>query len=249
MIDILIVDDEKKIREGISHNIDWAAFDINVCGTASSGLEALDMIDMFMPGIVITDISMSDMDGLELLEIINQTYPTVKVILISGYKEFEYAQKAVALNAFSYLTKPINSKMLLDKVKEAKNLIEKRISEVKINDVIRKKLRENILVVRDSFFTTLMEGRLRNREEIESRSEFLEIDLNYNQFLVSVLTFEAGGAVKNKNFYDISFYKAAIMSKTEEKINDMYTCYVFNLGEKIGVMTCSDRIEKALLTR
>lgn len=248
MIDILVVDDEKKIREGITLNIDWAAHDINVCGTASSGFEALDMIDMFMPGIVITDISMSDMDGLELLEIINQTYPTVKVILISGYKEFEYAQKAVALNAYSYLTKPINSKLLLDKVKEAKDIIEKRISEVKINDVIRKKLRENILVVRDSFFTTLMEGRLRNRADIESRGEFLEIDLNYNQFLISILAFEAGGAVKNKNFYDISFYKAAIMSKTEEKIGDMYTCYVFNLGAKIGVMTCSDRIEKSLLT-
>lgn len=248
MIDILIVDDEKKIREGISNNIDWASNDINICGTASSGLEALDMIDMFMPGIVITDISMSDMDGLELLDIINQTYPTVKVILISGYKEFEYAQKAVALNAFSYLTKPINSKMLLDKVIEAKALIEKRISEVKINDVIRKKLRENILVVRDSFFTTLMEGRNRNRVDIENRGEFLEIDLNYNQFLVCIMAFEAGGAVKNKNFYDISFYKAAIMSKTEEKISDMYTCYVFNLGEKIGVLTCSDRIEKSLLT-
>lgn len=200
MIDILIVDDEKKIREGISNNIDWASNDINICGTASSGLEALDMIDMFMPGIVITDISMSDMDGLELLDIINQTYPTVKVILISGYKEFEYAQKAVALNAFSYLTKPINSKMLLDKVIEAKALIEKRISEVKINDVIRKKLRENILVVRDSFFTILMEGRNRNRVDIENRGEFLEIDLNYNQFLVCIMAFEAGGAVKNKNF-------------------------------------------------
>ena len=247
MIDILIVDDEKKIREGISRNIDWGSYDINICGTASSGLEALDIIDLFMPGIVITDISMGDMDGLELLEIINQTYPTVKVILISGYKEFEYARKAVALNAFSYITKPINSKLLLDKVIEAKNEIEKRISEVKINDVIRKKLRENILVVKDSFFTTLMEGKLRNRAEIESRGEFLEINLAYEQFLISILAFEAGGAVKNKNFYDISFYKAAIMSKTEEKINEMYSCYVFNLGERIGVMTCSDLIEKSLL--
>ena len=248
MIDVLIVDDEKKIREGIRNSIDWGSYGINVCGMASGGLEALDMIDMFMPGIVITDISMADMDGLELLEIVNQTYPTVKVILISGYKEFEYARKAVALNAFSYLTKPINSQTLLEKVVAAKEEIEKRISEVKINDVIRKRLRENILVVRDSFFSNLMEGRIRNRQEIESRAEFLEIDLDYTQFLVCIMSFEAGGAIRNKNFYDISFYKAAIMSKTEEKIGDMYTCYVFNLGAGIGVMVCSDRIEKVLLT-
>lgn len=248
MIDILIVDDEKKIREGISQNIDWTAYDINVCGTASSGLEALDMIDMFMPGIVITDISMGDMDGLELLEIINQTYPTVKVILISGYKEFEYAQKAVALNAFSYLTKPINSQTLISKVVEAKTEIEKRISEVKINDVIRKKLRENILVVRDSFFASLMEGKIRNRKEIEGRAEFLEINLGFRQFLVSIMAFEAGGAVKDKNFYDISFYKAAIMSKSEEKISDLYDCHVFNMDSRIGIMVCSDRIAKSVLT-
>lgn len=248
MIDILIVDDEIKIREGISKNVDWQTHGVNVCGTAASGMEALDMIDSLMPGIIITDISMGDMDGLELLEIINQTYPTIKVILISGYKEFEYAQKAIALNAYSYLTKPINSKILLEKVLEAKKDIEKRISEVKINDVIRKKLRENILVVKDSFFSTLLEGKLRNREEIESRAEFLEIDFNYNQFLVSIITFETGGAIKNKNLYDISFYKAAIMSKTEEKINDMYTCYVFNLDARIGVMICAELIEKNLLS-
>lgn len=248
MIDVLIVDDEKKIREGISKNIDWAAHGINICGAAAGGLEALDMIDMYMPGIVITDISMSDMDGLELLEVINQTYPTVKVILISGYKEFEYARKAIALKAFSYLTKPINSQILIDKVLDAKDEIEKRISEVKINDVIRKKLRENILVVRDSFFTTLMEGRLRNRADIESRGDFLEINLNFSQFLVCVMAFEMGGSIRNKNFYDISFYKAAIMSKTEEKIGDMYKCYVFNMEERIGIMICSDLIEKSLLT-
>ncbi len=247
MIDVLIVDDEKKIREGISNIIDWAKHDICICGTASNGLEALDMVDMLMPGIVITDISMGDMDGLELLEIINQTYPTVKVILISGYREFEYAQKAIALNAFSYLTKPINPKALLEKVIEAKSEIEKKISEIKINDVIRKKLRENILVVKDSFFTTLMEGRLRNKADIESRAEFLDINLSFNQFLVSIMAFEAGGSVKNKNFYDISFYKAAIMSKTEEKIGDMYTCFVFNFGTKIAVLICSDLIEKSLL--
>ncbi|MBN2558753.1 MAG: response regulator [Clostridia bacterium] len=248
MIDVLIVDDEKKIREGISGGIDWAGNGINICGTASSGIEALDMIDKYMPGIIITDISMADMDGLELLEIINQTYPTVKVILISGYKDFEYAQKAIALNAYSYITKPINSQALLEKVVQAKDDIEKRISEVKINDVIRKKLRENILVVRDSFFTTLLEGRIRNKEEIGGRADFLEINLDFKQFLVFIMAFESGGAAKNKNFYDISFYKAAIMSKTEEKISDIYTCHVFNLGARIGGMVCSDLIEKNILT-
>ncbi len=247
MIDVLIVDDEKTIREGMRRNIDWAGHGINICGTASSGVEALDMINSFMPGIVVTDISMSDMDGLELLEIINQTYPTIKVILISGYKEFEYARKAVALNAYSYLTKPIDSKALLEKVLKAKSEIEKKISEVRIDNVIRKKLRENILVVRDSFFTTLLEGKIRNREDIKSQADFLDIDFDFNRFLVAILTFESGGSLGKRNFYDISFYKAAIMSKTEDKLNDLYSCHVFNLGQKIGMMVCADTLEKSIL--
>ncbi|HPQ46305.1 MAG TPA: response regulator [Clostridia bacterium] len=247
MIDILIVDDEKRIRDGIRNNIPWEANGINVCGTASSGMEALDMIDSMMPGIVITDISMSDMDGLELLELINQTYPAVKVILISGYKDFEYAQKAVSLNAYSYLTKPIDSAKLLQKVLDAKADIEKRLSEIRINDAIRKRLRENILVVKDSFFSNLLEGKLRNKKEIEDTAEYLEINFGFNQFLVAVISYEAGQSLKNSNLYDISFFKAAIMSRTEELIKDMYTCYVFNLGAMIGVIVCADRIEKNLL--
>ena len=247
MIDVLIVDDEKRIRDGISRNIEWEANGINICGTASSGMEALDMIDSMMPGIVITDISMSDMDGLELLELINQTYPAIKVILISGYKDFEYAQKAVSLNAYSYLTKPIDSAKLLAKVIEAKVDIEKRISEVKINDAIRKRLRENILVVKDSFFSNLLEGKIRNKKEIEDTAEYLEINFGFSQFLVAVISYEAGGALKNSNLYDISFFKAAIMSKTEEIIKDMYDCYVFNLDALIGVMICAEKIEKSLL--
>jgi len=246
MIDVLIVDDEQRIRDGISRNIDWEEKGINICGTASSGMEALDIIDNMMPGIVITDISMSDMDGLELLEIINQTYPAIKVILISGYKEFEYAQKAVALNAYSYMTKPIDSDKLLEKVLEAKSEIEKRISEVKINDAIRKRLRENILVVKDSFFSNLLEGKLRNRLEIEETARYLEIDFGYSQFLVAVISYEAGKSLKNSNLYDMSFFKAAIMSRTEELLKELYTCYVFNLGPMIGVIVCSDKIDKSM---
>lgn len=247
MIDVLIVDDEKRIREGISKNIEWEENGINICGTASSGIEALDMIDSMMPGIVITDISMSDMDGLELLEIISQTYSSIKVILISGYKDFEYAQKAVSLNAYSYLTKPLDSDKLLEKVIEAKAEIEKKISEVKINDDIRKRLRENILVVKDTFYSNLLEGKIRNREEISDTAEYLEINFGFKQFLVAVISYEAGSSLKNSNLYDISFFKAAIMSKTEELVQDIYTCYVFNLDAMIGVIVCADKLEKDLL--
>jgi len=247
MIDILIVDDENRIREGISKSIDWKSHGVNVCGSASDGSEALDLIEVFMPNIVITDISMKDMDGLELLEIINQMYPNIKVILISGYKNFEYARKAVAFNAFAYITKPIDEQSLVNKVLEAKEQIEKRLAEIKINNSIRKKLRENILILKDTFFKMLVEGKIRNHLDIKKRTDSLEIELNCKQYLTCILEYEANSTMNKNNIYDLSFYKAAIMSYVEEKVQGIYKCYIFNLDNKIGMIVCGEVIEKNIL--
>ncbi|MFO7636621.1 MAG: response regulator [Clostridia bacterium] len=247
MIDILIVDDEKKIREGISRSIDWASHGINICASAGSGTEALEMIEQFMPSIVVTDISMEEMDGLELLEIISQTYPYIKVILISGFKDFEYAQKAVTLNAFCYITKPISPELLVQKIIEAKSEIDQKMSEVKVNDNIRRKLRENLLVLKDSFLRMLMEGKIRDKGDIMGRAHLMEIDLDYKQFLVCIMEFDTSASFKSTNIYDMSFYKAAIMSSAEERIREICECHVFNLDNRIGIIVCSEEIEKSII--
>jgi len=247
MIDILIVDDENKIREGISNSINWSSYGINICGSASDGSEALDLIESFMPNIVISDISMKDMDGLELLEITNQMYPNIKVILISGYKDFEYARRAVAFNAFAYITKPIDQNKLIDKVIEAKKEIEKRLKEIKVNDSIRKKFRENILILKDNFFRMLIEGKIRNSEEVLRRTESLELNLNCSQYIICIFEHEDNSISKTQNIYDLSFYKAAIMSYVEEKFKDTYKCYTFNLDDRIGMIVCGDIIKKSIL--
>ncbi len=239
MIDIIIVDDEKSIREGMATSIPWEEHGINVSAIASSASEALDLIDTYMPNVVITDISMPDMSGLDLLEIINRTYPNIKVILISGYRNFEYARRAVTNNAFCYLTKPLVQQTLVDKVLEAKKQIDEKIREVSLNDNIRRKLRENIMVLKDNFFRMLMEGKLRQKSEIIDRAITTEIDIDYNNFVVCLAEFELASSQKKLNMYDFSFYKAAIMSTMEQKLEDIYKCYTFNLDNRIGLLVCS----------
>lgn len=239
MIDIIIVDDEKSIREGMATSIPWEEHGINVSAIASSASEALDLIDTYMPNVVITDISMPDMSGLDLLEIINRTYPNIKVILISGYRNFEYARRAVTNNAFCYLTKPLVQQTLVDKVLEAKKEIDEKLREVSLNDNIRRKLRENIMVLKDNFFRMLMEGKLRQKNEITERAITTEIDIDYNNFVVCLAEFELASSQKKLNMYDFSFYKAAIMSTMEQKLEDIYKCYTFNLDNRIGLLVCS----------
>lgn len=249
MIDIIIVDDEKIIREGISSRIDWKANGINVCALASDGTQALDLIEQYMPSIVITDISMRDLDGLELLEIVNQVYPNIKVILISGYKDFEYAQKAIALNAFHYMTKPVDTTKLVNVVLQAKTEIDKKRSEIKINDNIRKKLRENLLIIKDNFFSNLLLGKIRNVTEIREQADMIEVNFNVKQYIVCILEFEENNTMQKKNIYDQSFYKAAIMSSVENEIDEIYNSYTFNMLSRIGLIVCADNINKDFLKK
>lgn len=107
MYKIVIVDDEDIVSRGLSEKVDWSKLNCTVCGTAANGLEGIEVIERFKPDIVITDIKMPGMNGLELAEHIKRHYPGMITILLSGYSEFDYARTAVRHQVFDYLLKPI----------------------------------------------------------------------------------------------------------------------------------------------
>ena len=103
---LLIVDDEWMIREGLEKTIPWNEWDIEVVGTAKNGCEALEKLQELTVDILLTDIRMPKMTGLELIEVCKQQYPSMKIVLLSGHDEFSYAQKALRLGVSDYLLKP-----------------------------------------------------------------------------------------------------------------------------------------------
>ena len=105
MYNVLIVDDEPWVAYGIANLIDWESLGFTIIGEAHDGLSALDIIIDKKPELVISDIRMPGLDGIELLEKVNRLKLESKVALISGYADFAYAQKAVRLGAFDYLIK------------------------------------------------------------------------------------------------------------------------------------------------
>ncbi|WNR45674.1 response regulator transcription factor [Paenibacillus roseipurpureus] len=107
MYQMLIVDDEKEIREGLTA-FEWAPLLIEVCGVCTHGLEALQFLESSpsQVDVVLTDIRMPFMDGLQLLETLHRQYPYIKVVLLSGFGEFDYAQRALQLGAADYVLKP-----------------------------------------------------------------------------------------------------------------------------------------------
>lgn len=123
MYSVLIVDDEPWVAYGIKALIDWESLGFTVIGEAYNGLTALETILEKKPEIVISDIRMPGLNGIELLESINEKQLETKVILISGYAEFEYAQKAIRLGAFDYLLKQVDKDKLIDTLLRLKSVL------------------------------------------------------------------------------------------------------------------------------
>ena len=122
---VFLVEDEYIVREGIKNNIDWEKNGYDFCGEASDGELAFPMISEKRPDIVITDIRMPFMDGIELSRMIKEEYPEIKIIILSGHEEFEYAKAAIQIGVEEYLLKPINGDEFLQVV----NRVAQKIKE------------------------------------------------------------------------------------------------------------------------
>jgi two-component system response regulator YesN len=108
MYKVMLIDDEKIILDGISQMIDWSSLGTELVGTAQNGLEAYDRIKELLPDIVVSDIKMPGMDGLELVAAVHATHPQIRFVLLSGFGEFDYASRAMQYGVKHYLLKPTN---------------------------------------------------------------------------------------------------------------------------------------------
>jgi len=144
VLKLLIADDEKVIRESIAECIDWESLGIRSAACCANGIEALEACLDELPDIVLTDIKMPGLNGLELIGHIQKFDRHVEIIILSGFREFEFAQKAIALGVRRYLLKPIEEAQLLAAVIDAKQALEKRapvntfqrVTTVKDNELI-----------------------------------------------------------------------------------------------------------------
>lgn len=118
MLKLIIADDERIIRESISKMIDWNSLGIELIGLCSDGIEAYNMILDECPDIVLTDIRMPGLSGLELIEKISQTDLNIQFILLSGFGEFEYAKQAMRFRVHHYLLKPCNEDQIIESIQD-----------------------------------------------------------------------------------------------------------------------------------
>lgn len=178
---LLIADDEMQIRSGLSEGIDWEELGIVEVMTAENGIEALEICKEKKPEIVLTDIRMPGLNGLELGKQIVEIYQPVSIVILSGYSEFEYAKDAIRLGAFDYLLKPINVESLINTVRNAASSIEKRRNQSK-----SLKLAENVKR-KQAISSLIHSGKKLEGEEYEWLKENINVDLNH-QVMIGLIT-------------------------------------------------------------
>jgi len=177
MIKVFLVEDEFVIRDGIKKNIDWEGHGYKFCGEASDGELAYPMIKKEKPDIVITDIRMPFMNGLELSKLIKKEMPWVEIIILSGFEEFEYAKEAINIGVAQYLTKPISGEDLLKELNDISIKIEENKREREIREKYLSEMKENTISERKVFFEKLVTGSQSAAELIQS-AEKLEMNIS-----------------------------------------------------------------------
>jgi two-component system response regulator YesN len=157
MIQLLLVDDEPMLLKSMVEN-DWAHIGVGYVFQAASGLDAAEILKKTPIDIVVTDIRMPGMNGLQLCEHIQEHYPRTKCILLSGYGEFEYARQAIKFGTVNYLLKPIKDEDLMNEVSRVKMLIQQEWEHVGSLEQARQTLHVHLALLRSNLLNNLLSG-------------------------------------------------------------------------------------------
>lgn len=159
MYKMLIVEDERWEREGLVDFLDWNSLGIEICGAASDGKEGLEMAVERRPNIIITDIKMAIMSGLEMSKNIKAIIPEVNIIILTGYGDFKYAKEAITFGVFDYLLKPVDEDECIEVIKRVVKKCEKEEREFKEISRLKALKLDNSHYIGETFRVDLQEIR------------------------------------------------------------------------------------------
>lgn len=173
---VLLVDDEEDIRVGVSRKMHWEKLGFSLVGEAENGQDALELAEKLRPDVVLTDIKMPFMDGLELVRILSQHLPAAKFVVFSGFDDFEYAKQAIRMNVSEYILKPINASELSNVLVKLREKLDAQRAEKQDMETLRRLYEEALPTLRELFYTRLLDGRMKP-DQVWGRAARYNIDL------------------------------------------------------------------------
>ena len=214
---IILADDEQQILYGMKNGIDWESLGFSVVGTAQNGKEALELIEEHHPDLLISDIKMPFMDGLELSKTIHENYINTKIILFSGWDDFEYARTAISYGVSQYIMKPIDYNEMQKLLTTMHEELEKEYAEKMNRTRLENIYTESIPLLRQQFFTQLLTETL-TEDYCTLQMKNLKLNLDYEVF--HIITVKIRENDLNDVLSELSIKET--IKESLEKITDLY---------------------------
>jgi len=183
----MIVDDEVTIRQTLAKLVTESGLPIAEVKTASNGLEALQELEKELPHILITDMNMPEINGVELIKKVNSLYKNVKIIVVSGYSDYDYMKNSIRYNAYDYILKPVMPEELTAALKRSLDAINE---ELNINSHLRRR--------QEAFLQDLAYGRIRTSADIKKESDALSMNANLDTKILILLAFRQIDLISQK---------------------------------------------------
>ncbi|WP_018758376.1 helix-turn-helix domain-containing protein [Paenibacillus terrigena] len=238
MYKVVIVDDEPKIRRRLVHALDWTAMDMEVVGEAEDGEMALDIATRMLPDLMLVDICIPFLSGLDLIHALREKIPDCLFIVITGFDDFTYAQQALRLAVFDYLLKPVRKEHLYEVVQKAQEKMTRRKQIHQYHSWTEQQLKKSDSALKERFWHAWMSGLLEGTE-VRDQLAYLDVQLPEHFGMMLVRVGEKGSYKQGAKEWDHNLLMFAIQNVTEEFVRACAHCTVFRDGKSHLVVLVS----------
>ncbi|SFJ50313.1 two-component system, response regulator YesN [Halobacillus dabanensis] len=227
MYKILLVDDEINILEGIAAIVDWEACGTELMAKAHHGQMAFDIITERQPDIVVTDIKMPGLNGVQLIRKVHDIYPEIRFIVLSGHDEFEFAKTAMECNVKHYLLKPSNEQKIEKALKEVVSDLDEEQGRQEFLESMRDHLKKVMPKAKEQFLKDYITNKKYSVKDWEYYSQLFEIDTDSKEFYLLVIEME--------DSYDYE-HLLALKKIMVEEVGESHIPLETTIGDKIVIL-------------
>jgi two-component system response regulator YesN len=244
MLKLVIVDDEPTVRMGLSSYFDWSAYGIEVAGEADNGIAALQVIERVKPDLVITDVRMPKMDGIQMANLVSERFPPIKIVFISGHNDADYLKSALQVKAVDYIFKPVNMQELSEVVGRVVGALRQEEQKRKLVADMQVKLTFSMPLLREKFLMSLIRDGVTAPERITDRTEFLglHLPLEAAYWVIVIRIDNTAEVVDARSERDRQLLSYSVLNIVQELIDQDLSGYVLEnrSDEFVGILRIMD---------
>ncbi len=230
---LMLVDDEPEIREGMKEIVDWEACGFQLVAEADNGVDALLLAEQTRPDLVITDVRMRFMDGLEMVERMRAFLPMTQYIVVSGYDEFEYTRKSIQMRISDYVLKPISASEFAEVLSRAKQALDDEHQRHNSVLLMNRIFSDSLPILREQLLCSLMSGGM-DDISVRAAAARYELTLDAERYAVAVLRIAPGG--EDGLSGDEELVRLAVVRIVREVLDERISCHAFNYNGRVAVL-------------